>query len=150
MRSALLAFTLALMFSGASHAQVLTAPAVFSPAAPTEADEIMARFHVLGGCETETTTVVSGTVIRTTIVFTDCVIGPPLGPVPFRVFFGPIPAGTYTYEIRQEGMLPELRSTQPLVIAAVAPPVPALSPHLLVVFGLALAGVALLVLRRPG
>jgi hypothetical protein len=148
-RSVLVALTLMLVFSGALHAQLLTAPAIFSPAAPDENDEIRALFHVLGGCETEATTVVSGAFVRTTIVFTNCVIGPPPPIVPFEVFFGPIPAGTYTYEIfLEEGAGPELRSTQPLVIAAVAPTVPALSPPVLLLFGIALAGVALLVLRR--
>jgi hypothetical protein len=148
-RSVMVALTLTLILSGTLHAQLLTAPAVFSPAAPDENDEIRAVFHILGLCDNEPTTVVAGSVVRTTIVVTDCIPGPPPPVIPFDVFFGPIPAGTYTYEIFLDlGLGPELRSTQPLVIAAVAPTVPALSPLMLLLFGSALAGVALLVLPR--
>jgi hypothetical protein len=143
------ALALTLLLASTVHAQVLTAPAVFSPAAPRETDEIRARFDVAGLCRFESTTVVAGTAVRTTTVITDCIVGPPQPLNHLEAVFGPLPAGTYMYEIYLDyGGGPELRSTQPLVVAAVAPAVPALSPHMLIACAIALAVAGLVIVRR--
>jgi hypothetical protein len=65
------------------------------------------------------------------------------------VFFGPLPAGSYTYEIYVDyGGAPTLRSTQPLVVAAVAPTVPALSPQMLALCAIALALAGVMIVQR--
>lgn len=58
-------------------------------------------------------------------------IGPPPVSQTARGVFGPLAAGTYTYEIYlqyedEPPPLLELRSRQPLVVAASVPPVPTL------------------------
>ena len=133
-----------------SVAQIIWPPAVFTPAAPTEEDEIQALFTTFVHCNLDVTTVVIGATVRTTVNETGCVVGPPPVIAPYPAVFGPLPAGTYTYEIyvSNEGGPPVLRSTQPLVVAAVVPGVPALSGVALALMIGALTAVAVLALRH--
>jgi hypothetical protein len=137
------------VLAGTLSGQIVWDPAVFVPAAPDANDTIEARFEVFGGCNNDFTTVVTGDVIRTTVVQTGCVIGPPPFPVPVSTEFGPLPAGTYTYEVYvDEGVGPIQHSTQPLGIAAVIPAAPALSGVSLGLLALILGGTAVVLLRR--
>ena len=120
-------------------------PAVFTPAAPTEHGLIRATFSVPGLCGTDSSTIVDGTTVRTTVALIGCVIGPPPFPQDLQVVFGPLPAGAYTYEIYllfEEEETPELRSRQPLVVNALIPGVPTLlqSSRMLLLGLLAAAG----------
>jgi hypothetical protein len=130
-------------------AQIIWDPAVFVPAAPTEYSIIEARFDVRGGCQDKFTTTVTGIFVRTGVVQTDCVIGPPPAKTSTVTTFGPLPAGSYTYEVYvDDGAGPVLHSAQPLVVAAVVPAAPTLSPSSLAVLALLLTGKAVLLLRR--
>ena len=95
----------------------------------------------LGRCGTSSSTVVMGTVVRTTVFVSGCVIGPPTFSSPLQSSFGPLPARTYTYEIYEiyEGGTPQFISTQPLVVSAA---IATLSPTVLAFLVLALAAVA--------
>jgi hypothetical protein len=133
-----------LILATVASAQHVEGPVELSPTAPTERDQITVRFTVWGFCGIERSTTVVGTLVRTTINLTGCIIGPPPGPSPNDAVFGPLPANTYTYELyfTYEGGSPQLVSRQPLVVSA-APPIPALSGLSLVVLTVALIGVAL-------
>ena len=130
-----------------ASSQFITGPAVFSPANPTDAQQIRATYTAPGLCGTSPSTVVSGTDVRTTVSVGGCLIGPPPFQTPASAFFGPLPAGTYTYEIYEvyEGGLPRFVSTQPLVVIA---SVPTLHPIALVALVLAFGSIAFFVLRR--
>jgi hypothetical protein len=113
-------------------------PAEFSPENPTAADSIRAGFLGYGGCGTTVATSVNGLVVRTTVTYFSCTNIPSY--ITTFAGFGPLPAGTYTYEIVfvtegdlvTEGDQQLLRSTQPLVVAPV-PNVPMLSSTALAV-----------------
>jgi hypothetical protein len=131
--------------------QITWDPAVFLPAAPNANSIVEARFEVFGGCQDDFTTTLAGAFVRTVVVQTGCIIGPPAITVFTSTTFGPLPAGSYTYEVYVDnGAGPVLHSSQPLVIAAVVPAAPALSPSSLAVLALLLTGVAFVVLRRVG
>src|SRR5688500_10836775 len=108
-------------------AQSFGPPAEFVPPAPTERDEIWATiFNVPNGfCEIEPSTVVAGSVIRTTIPVDICIIGPPPIFVTVAAPLGRLPANTYTYEVYLDfGDGPVLRSRQTLIVAAALDPIP--------------------------
>lgn len=130
-------------------AQHVEGPVQLSPAAPSERDQITARFTVWGFCGVERSTTVAGTLVRTTINLTGCIIGPPPGPSPNDAVFGPLPPNTYTYELyfTYEGGPPQLVSRQPLVVST-APPIPTLSGFSLLALTVALLVVALTALGR--
>ncbi len=96
----------------------------------------------------------TGNLIRTTTSLTNCIGGPP--PFDFLeiVSFGPLAPGSYGYEIyiADEGVPPELRSSQELlVLQALAPAtVPAASAGFRIALVVALAFVACLALRPQG
>jgi hypothetical protein len=97
----------------------LDADVTFAPVAPTSGDVITATIDILAVCDTEAETVVIGDVVRTTIHFTGCVPFPPF----FHqttAEFGPLPAGTYTYEVyfRFGDGAPELETRETLIVAA--------------------------------
>lgn len=135
-----------------ARAQTPWPPAVFSPAAPTNMDQIRADFTAPGGCDLDATTTVSGTIVRTDVTFTGCIVGPPPIEVPTQAFFGPLPANTYMYEIYFlfEGDAPVLRSQQPLVVAAAAEPIPLTSGAGTVLLLLLIAATGLVALARSG
>src|SRR5687767_14221021 len=82
-----------------ASAQILVGPANLTPANPNALDSIRARFivQVPGPCVDESSTILDGTVIRTTTTF-NCGV---LQPFDMEVMqdFGPLPPNTYTYEI---------------------------------------------------
>lgn len=142
----LLMFMAAYVMCAANGAGQVGSSAIFTPAAPTEHGLIRATFSVPGLCGTDSSTIVEGTTVRTTVALFGCVIGPPSNPQTLRVVFGPLPAGAYTYEIYllvdEEGEL-DLSSRQPLVVSAFVPGVPTLldSSRILLLGLLAAAGV---------
>lgn len=133
-----------------ASAQFPSQPAVIVPQVPTAADVIMARFDIPGGCALGVSNSVAGNVVRTTVTFSGC------GADPFQEIvdtqFGPLPAGTYTYEIYYvfDDEPPVRRSTQTIVVAAAIARVPALSPGAAISLIFILAVSALFVLRRTG
>ena len=125
----------------------------FTPPNPMANDLITARinfFYV--SCFYNTATVVSGTTVRTTLAVVACTIGlQPDAQTEFVPPFGPLPAGTYTYELyfQSPGEEPVLHLQRALVITAGPPaPIPALSEPLMIFLAVALAGVGLLFLGR--
>src|ERR1700730_3599214 len=106
------------LVSTVATAQQVVGPATFTPSAPTAQDVIRANYSIISaGCGTTSSTSVTGAAVRTTVAVFSCVIGPPPGSSPLQSSFGPLPIGTYSYEIYEayEGGAPQLISTQPLV-----------------------------------
>ena len=133
-----------------ASSQLITGPAVLTPANATSADQIRATYTLTSaGCGTSSSTVVTGTVIRTTVFVSGCLIGPPPFPSPLQTSFGPLPAKTYTYEIYEvyEGGAPQFISTQPLVVTA---SVPTLSRSVLLALAAVLAGIAMFAIVKTG
>ena len=102
-----------------------------SPAAPTSNDFIMTTVDVFSNCDTTDETLIDGNTLRTTIMYVACSPGPSF-PAPVTFTFGPVPAGTYVYEVYvgfAAAPPPELVSQQPLVVssAPAAAAVPVLS-----------------------
>ncbi|HYM62851.1 MAG TPA: hypothetical protein VEZ11_18340 [Thermoanaerobaculia bacterium] len=127
----------------ASHGTAqIVGPAIFTPANPNDANQIRAAYTAPGLCGVSPTTAVNGIAVRTTVAVAGCLIGPPAFQVTAYAFFGPLPAGAYTYELYSvdldAGTPPHLVSTQPLVVTASS--APTLSPALLLALILALAG----------
>jgi hypothetical protein len=145
-------FAGALMFSAAQPAvsfQLITGPATFAPSNPTAADQIRATFLGPGLCATTPSTVVTGTVVRTTVSISGCITGPPAFQESRNAFFGPLQAGTYSYELYEidnPGDPPQFVSTQPLVVAPAT--IPGLRPAGLLTLVFALAGAGWLVLKK--
>ena len=111
-----------------------------------ELDQIQATFMVPGGCGgVNSSTVVAGTFVRTTVSVFGCFVGPPPFTVPLQTVFGPLPAKVYIYEIYEsyEGGAPVLRLQQPLIVTAAPASIPAASGSSLVALMLMLAVVAL-------
>ena len=130
--------------AGALDALAQAPPATLTPASPTPADVITARFSTFP-CDQTVSTVVTGFVVTTTVFINDCVI---ITPPPFEetATFGPLPVGIYTYEIYiddDDTAPPVLRSRQ--TFAVQAPPIPSLSSWGLIAMA---AGLALVVLLR--
>lgn len=142
MRFALL---FALVLPVVASGQTVWPPAQLAPPSPTEIDVIRATFTKPGTCDaTSISTVVIGTVIRTTVAGPCVTIDPPLYPGTASADFGPLPAGTYTYEIYFAfDDPPTLRSTQTIVVAAFVPPVPMMSglSMMLLALGVSIAAV---------
>jgi len=127
-------------------------PAVtITPPAPTAADEILAQIDVLvpGLCGVLDSTNVVGNLVTTTITVQNCFLSQP-GVVQQNVVFGPLPAGTYTYDIYviYEGDPPVLHSSHQIVVSAAVAPIPALGPSALVTLAAFIALAASLALRR--
>lgn len=130
----------------------VNAAVTLTPASPTSSDTITATIDVAGNCDTASDTVVSGNVVRTTITYTVCY---PVTPFPAQtsVEFGPLAAGSYTYEVYvgfADGPPPARDSEQPLTVAA-APAgaaIPALDNRAIAILTLALCAAAMLMLRR--
>lgn len=137
------------------HSQAQVSVHSVVPAAPSSADLIAARVIFPGFCEATFTTTVTGTLVRTDVYVYGCIGG---GPPPFDIVreaeFGPLMAGTYTYEVYASSdtfPTPQLIHQQSIVVtpAAAVAPVPALSGLQLVLFVIAISATALVVLRRP-
>ena len=102
-------------------------------------------------CSQSASTVVNGNTIQTTIAMTDCELVAPAFNPPLSISpeFGPLPAGTYTYQVYFVVMSspPELGAQQGFAVA-IGPPIPTLQPSTLAALALILAGVALFLIRR--
>jgi|SRR5581483_7632663 len=132
-------------FAGNVLCQQVVGPATFTPSSPTAQDTIHATYSIVSaGCGTSSSTVVTGSVVKTTVSVSGCLIGPPPSTSSLQSTFGPLTAGTYTYEIYEvyEGGPPQFISTQPLVVSAAVP----LSRAGLAALVLAFAAVACLAL----
>ncbi len=127
-------------------------PITFSPSAPTELDQIQATFTKTGSCAFNSSTIVAGTIVRTTVSAANCVLGPPPVETAETAVFGPLPPNTYTYELwfRYESDAPVLRAQTQLVVAAPPALVPTLSPVFLTVLVISLAVVAVVAVQRAG
>lgn len=136
---------------GSVQAQAVWPPATLSPSTPSQNDVIQATFTVPSLCGTSQSTSVNGNVVRTDVQVFGCLVGPPPPPPVERSdTFGPLPAGTYTYQIYFlfEDSPPELRSTQTLVVSAAPPPAPALGHIALALLAMTLVGVSLVCMAR--
>src|SRR5262249_1267123 len=131
MKKSLLVSAVLVSLGRTATSQQVVGPATFTPGSPTAQDPIRATSSLIqAGCGTGSSTLLTGTVVRTTASVSGCLIGPPPSTSPLQSIFGPLPAGTYTYEIYEiyEGGPPQLISTQPLVVSAA---IPVLSPAVL-------------------
>jgi hypothetical protein len=128
----------------------LDAATTFTPANPTSQDRIGVFVDVPGGCTPTPTTVLTGTTIRSDLVFGGCFLGPPAFTYKYSFDFGPLAPNTYTYEVyfAFPGFAPELQSRQTLVVAAAPEPIPTLSLTMLAVMGSVLAALGLFISRR--
>ena len=121
------------------------AQAIITPTSPTSNDVITARSDIFTlACTTNVQTNVTGTTIRTDISLTGCITGPPPFILPVFATFGPLPPGSYTYEVytRIETDPPTLVSSQTIVVSALVPLVPTASEWALVILAAALGVVA--------
>jgi hypothetical protein len=144
----LLVSGLLVLFARVAQSQLVVGPATFTPSAPTAQDTIHATYSLVSaGCGTSSSTALMGSTVRTTVFVSGCLIGPPPTTSSLQSTFGPIPSGTYSYEIYEvyEGGAPQLISSQPLVVA---PAIPALLPAALAALAIVLVGVGFLALRR--
>ena len=58
-----------------------TAQVTIAPSVPTSADVLVATIEVPSGCMVTSTTTVTGTLVRTDVVISGCIVGPPPFPV---------------------------------------------------------------------
>lgn len=119
LRRLLLVLAAAVWSGAASAATTLVG---FTPPSPDANDAITAYVSATGLCANEITTVIDGDVVRSTVLFYDCVGGPPGTDALYEVEFGPLLAGTYTYELfagDRGGAPPILVDTGSLVVVAV-------------------------------
>jgi len=124
----------------------------FTPSSPTANDIIVARVRFLAlSCGFRPVTTVNGSSVRTTIEVRGCLIGPPgLFPSSVVTQFGPLAAGTYTYEVyfQYESAPPEFATQRPLVVApAPPPPVPTMDFMMLAALALFVSGAGLSLAR---
>jgi hypothetical protein len=132
---ALLALTLLLVAFSAEAATI-------TPTSPTEQDAITATIDVPGTLIYDPpSTSVIGNMIRTNLSVFSLVIGPPAFIAHQYASFGPLPQGTYTYQVFQtfQGEQPVLLSQQTIVVA---PAIPMISSLFLSILALFLAAIA--------
>jgi hypothetical protein len=121
--------------------------ATITPAAPTEQDVITATIVVPGTILYDTpSTSVNSHIIRTDLPVISVIAGPPVFTALEFASFGPLPQGTYTYQVYQvyQGQS-ELISQQTIVVA---PPIPTMSNLGLSILGTTLAAIAGLTLSK--
>jgi len=123
------------------------------PPAPTSNDILFARIVVPGLCDESFTTVITGSSVRTDVLISGCMGGPPPFDVVREAPFGPLAAGTYSYEVYvrfDTDPDPVLIHEQTIVVspAAATAAVPAVGRLELILLSLALSAVALVSLRR--
>ena len=146
---------LALVIAASSGAvSAATTLAAFTPASPDANDLITAYISASALCANEITTLIDGHVVRSTILFYDCVGGPSGGDALYEVNLGSLPAGTYTYELYagERGGPPPIRVyTETLVVVAApanAAAIPTLDRWHLVALSALIALVACGAMRR--
>lgn len=122
------------------------AAVTLTPPAPTAADVITARIEVVSGCTVTSSTSIAGNVVRTDVVFTGCIAGPPPFPEFEDVTFGPLPAGAYTYVVYfQTGGTPFLHAEVRFLVQPLA--IPTVDVTALIVLAFGIIVVALFLLR---
>lgn len=132
-----LSFALALLFA-AYHAQAAT---TFAPSTPTQQDVITANIEVPSSTiYGSRSTSVSGNVIRTNLTVLGFDTNGISFPTHLLVGFGPLPAGTYTYQVY------DVFQGQPFLISettlVVAPPIPIMNGFYFSMLALFLAAIA--------
>lgn len=118
------------------------------PATPTSQDVIRVTISYQNiGCVAGASTVIAGSTIRTEISLRGCAYLPPVtGTIEER--FGPIPPGTYTYEVYTElAGATILNDRRTLVVAEAPAPVPALGGTASVLLLVVICAVAMLRLK---
>lgn len=130
------------------HAFPAGAAVTLAPSSPLANEVITARIEYPSGCSITTQTAVVGNVVRTDVTFLRCSGGPPPVPVVREVTFGPLPAGSYTYEVYfiDEAFPPALEARLAFVVQPVAVPTLNGSALWLLIAGVVLA--SLVVLRQ--
>jgi hypothetical protein len=123
------------------------------PASPDADDTIIAQIFGTALCEATLSTTVVDAVVRTTILFYDCIGGPAGFDTIYQTQFGPLPAGAYTYEVYsgdRGGAAPTLADSRAIAVSP-APgsvaAVPTLNPLTLFLLSTILVVVALASLR---
>jgi len=112
--------------------------ATISPATPTEQDVIAATIDVSSVFIYDRPfTSVTGNIIRTTLPALSVVAGPPLFIAHQSADFGPLPQGTYTYEVHQTFQGQSVLISRQTIV--VSPPIPAMSTICLSLLAIALA-----------
>ena len=95
------------------------------PAFPTSRDVITAYISETALCHVDVRTIVTGFAIRTDVVLSNCFGGPPGFNIAYDAPFGPLPAGTYTYEVylseRGDGFPPPVLVAQRTIVVTAAP-----------------------------
>lgn len=118
---------------------------------PTTNDVIIAQIEFIqnGDCRITPTTVVNGNLIRTVVAVSNCT---PLLPFLASVStgFGPLPAGTYTYEayVSYFGGPPFFVGRTTIVVRDPPVPVPTLDTTWLLLLAITLGALAIMTLRR--
>ena len=129
----------------ALHAE---AAVTVTPASPSSQDAINVTIDEVGLCLYIVTTSINGSSIRTDILQQGCFeAGAPPPTVQAFDRFGPLAAGTYTYDVyvNYEHTGPVLQSHQTIVVV---PAVPSLTEVGLAMLAVSLAAIACLLLRR--
>jgi hypothetical protein len=108
--------------------------ATLTPAVPTAQDVIIATIPVGGATSfSASSTSISGNLIRTNLTIVGFDGGPPVGPSTQIATFGPLPTGTYTYQVYTiyQGQA-TLLSQQTIIIAPAIPAINGLGLAILV------------------
>jgi hypothetical protein len=114
--------------------------ATITPASPTEQDVILATIDVPSSIiyDPPSTTVI-GNVIRTNLLVHSFILGPPVFITHEFANFGPLPPGTYTYEVYQTNQGDSVLLSQQTIV--VAPPIPTMTSLHLSILAIFLAAV---------
>ncbi len=128
----------------AFHAEAAT---TFAPPAPTEQDVITAIIDVFSSTIYDSpSTSVSGNVIRTNLTILGFTTGPPPFPTQLFVSFGPLPPGTYTYQVYEVYQGQSTLLSQATIV--VAPAIPAMNSLYLSILAIFLAAIACFTLGK--
>jgi|GEM_PF-4906954 len=121
--------------------------ATITPVTPTEQDVINATIDVSSAFIYDPpVTSVTGNMIRTTLPAVSVIAGPPIFITHQFASFGPLPQGTYTYEVRQTFQGQSVLISQQTIV--IAPPIPTMSGMYLSILGLFLVVIACLTLGK--
>jgi hypothetical protein len=128
----------------AFHGEAAT---TFAPPSPTEQDHIVAIIDVVSSTEYDfPSTSVSGNVIRTNLTILGFTTGPPPFPTHIFAIFGPLPQGTYTYQVYQAFQGQTILISQQTFV--VAPPIPVMNSLYLSILAILLAAIACFTLGK--
>jgi hypothetical protein len=135
--------SLALVFA-ALHAEATT---TFAPPSPTAQDGITAIIDVPSSAVYDTpSTSVIGNMIRTNLPVLSFVLGPPVFITHAFASFGPLPPGTYTYQVYEVYQGQSVLLSQATIV--VAPAIPAMNSLYLSILAILLAAIACFTLGK--